>query len=81
MGTPADRLNLGVTWDTAAWRVAAVSYTRGSLDNHLFKNDPAGCASVFADGADAPGGCRLASFTTVDMSVLTRRPTRPRCSA
>lgn len=70
MGTPADRLTLGATWEMGPWRVAAVSNTRASLSNKLFKNDPAGCASAFADGTDAPGGCKLASFTTVDMSLL-----------
>jgi iron complex outermembrane receptor protein len=70
MGTPADRLSLGATWEMGPWRVAAVSNTRASLSNKLFKDDPAGCASLFANGNDAPGGCKLASFTTVDMSVL-----------
>ena len=76
MGTPADRLQLGATWEMGPWRVAAVSNTRGSLDNHFFKNDPAGCASTFANGDDAPGGCRLASFTTVDMSLLWKATTK-----
>jgi iron complex outermembrane receptor protein len=70
MGTPADRLTLGATWEMGPWRVAAVSNTRASISNTLFKNDPAGCASAFADGSEAPGGCKLASFTTVDMSLL-----------
>jgi iron complex outermembrane recepter protein len=69
MGTPADRVNLGATWEQGGWKVAGVLNYRGSMDNTLFKNDPAGCASTFADGSDAPAGCKIASFTTVDLSV------------
>ena len=38
------------------------------MENKNFKNDPAGCASFFADGSEAPAGCRLGSFTTVDIT-------------
>ena len=69
IGTPADRVNLGATWERGAWRVAANLNYRASLENKLFKNDPAGCASVFADGSDAPNGCRIGSFTTVDLTA------------
>jgi iron complex outermembrane receptor protein len=27
------------------------------------------CASQYANGSDAPGNCRLASFTTIDLSA------------
>ena len=69
MGTPADRVNLGATWERGAWRVGANLNFRASMDNKLFKNDPAGCASIFADGSDAPGGCKIGSFTTVDLNA------------
>jgi iron complex outermembrane recepter protein len=69
IGTPADRVNLGATWELGAWRVAANANYRGPLSNKLFKNDPNGCATIFADGSDAPGGCRIASFTTVDLTA------------
>lgn len=69
IGTPADRVNLGATWELGAWRVAANANYRGPLSNKLFKNDPNGCATFFADGSDAPGGCRIASFTTVDLTA------------
>jgi len=69
IGTPADRVNLGATWERGAWRVAANLNYRASLDNKLFKDDPAGCASTFASGADAPAGCRIGSFTTVDLTA------------
>ncbi|MEB0135348.1 TonB-dependent receptor [Actimicrobium sp. CCC2.4] len=68
IGTPADRVNLGASWERDAIRVSTIVNYRGKLDNKLFKNDPAGCASFFADGTDAPSGCKLASFTTVDLS-------------
>ena len=68
MGTPSDRVNLGATWERDAIRVSTIVNYRGKLDNKLFKNDPAGCASTFADGTDAPNGCKLASFTTIDMT-------------
>jgi iron complex outermembrane receptor protein len=69
MGTPDDRVNLSATWERETIRVAAVANYRGSISNTLFKNDPDGCASVFANGDDAPGNCRLASFTTVDLTA------------
>jgi iron complex outermembrane recepter protein len=69
MGTPADRANFGVTWEQGAWRVGAIANYRAAIDNVLFKGDPNGCASHFADGSNAPAGCRISSFTTVDLSL------------
>jgi iron complex outermembrane receptor protein len=66
-GTPDDRANFRIGWDRNDWRVSFNVNYRGKLDNTLFKNDPDGCASHFADGSDAPGGCKLASFTTFDL--------------
>jgi iron complex outermembrane receptor protein len=68
MGTPDNRVNLGATWELGSWRVSTIANYRGSISNKLFKDDPAGCASALADGTEVPGGCRLASFTTVDLS-------------
>lgn len=68
MGTPADRLNFGATWELDKVRVSATVNYRGKLDNTLFKNDPDGCASHYADGTDAPNGCKIKSFTTVDLT-------------
>ncbi|MEO9200401.1 MAG: TonB-dependent receptor [Antricoccus sp.] len=67
IGTPADRVNFGAAVDTGPFRIGANLNYRASIENKNFKNDPNGCASIFADGSDAPGGCRLASFTTVDL--------------
>ncbi len=68
IGTPDDRVNLGATWDLAPWRLSAVVNYRAPIKNVLFKDDPDGCASHFADGRDAPNGCRIASFTTLDLT-------------
>lgn len=69
MGTPDDRVNLGATWERDALKVSTMINYRGAIDNTYFKNDPSGCASVFADGTDAPNGCKLKSFTTVDLTL------------
>jgi iron complex outermembrane receptor protein len=67
IGTPDNRVNLRGTWERSNIRVTANVNFRGKIDNTLFKNDPAGCASHFANGNDAPGDCELSSFTTVDL--------------
>ncbi|ATQ74607.1 hypothetical protein CR152_08800 [Massilia violaceinigra] len=69
IGTPDDRVNFRLSWERAAWRVSANVNYRGDLKNTLFKNDPAGCASHFANGDPAPANCELPSFTTVDLTV------------
>ena len=69
IGTPDDRVNVGATWERHAWRVSATVNYRGKLDNTVFKNDPDGCATHFANGDDAPSGCKLSSFMTVDMTA------------
>lgn len=68
MGTPADRVNLGATWEQGSWRVSGIVNYRASMENKLFKDDPDGCASHFANGDDAPAGCKIGSFTTLDVS-------------
>lgn len=68
VGTPADRVNLGASWSRGDWNLAASLNYRAALSNKLFKDDPDGCSAHFADGSDAPTGCRIASFTTVDLS-------------
>jgi iron complex outermembrane recepter protein len=68
-GTPADRVNMRFGWDRENLRVSANVNYRGVLENRFFRGDPSGCAVTFANGADAPNGCELASFTTVDLVV------------
>ena len=69
IGTPADRVNLGLSWDRGPLKIAANVNYRASLENKNFKDDPDGCASSYANGDDAPGGCKIASFTTVDLTA------------
>jgi iron complex outermembrane receptor protein len=44
---------------------AIVNYI-GGMDNVGFEGDV--CANEFADGTEAPNGCKIPSFTTVDLS-------------
>ena len=69
IGTPADRINFGASYELGAWRLAAITNYRAAIQNRNFKDDPAGCASHYADGSDAPAGCKIKSFTTVDLTA------------
>lgn len=69
IGTPDDRVNFRLSWERDVWKVSANVNFRGNIKNTFFKNDPEGCASHFADGADAPNGCELPSFTTMDLTL------------
>ena len=67
-GTPKDKVSLAAGWDYDAWSLAATANYRGKMKNVLFEGDL--CASQLANGTPAPNaGCRLGSFTTVDMSA------------
>ena len=74
IGTPKDRINLGATWDIGDWTVSGVANYRGKFDNTVPYSSGSGdeCAAVFANGDDAPGGCEIPSFTTVDLSANWR---------
>ena len=65
-GTPADKANLGASLERGPFRIGANVQYRASIENRNYKGEP-GCGSSFADGSDAPAGCRIASFTTVDL--------------
>ena len=69
IGTPKDRLNFSVNWEQGSWNVTGIVAYRGKLDNVLFKNDPAGCASSLANGTDSPSGCAVKSFASVDLNL------------
>ncbi|TFW17532.1 TonB-dependent receptor [Massilia arenosa] len=67
-GTPKDKIALSATWDRGDWSVTALANYRADMKNVAFAGDL--CASKFADGTPAPNkDCRLASFTTVDLSA------------
>ncbi|HVI57583.1 MAG TPA: TonB-dependent receptor [Luteimonas sp.] len=69
IGTPKDRINFGATWDIGDWSVSGVANYRGKFDNVAPYSVGSGCAAVFADGDDAPGGCEIPSFYTIDLSA------------
>ncbi len=67
IGTPRDRVSFTSGWENGPWRVGLSANYRGSLSATNFKNDPAGCATSFPSGAEAPTGCRVGSFITFDL--------------
>ena len=65
-GTPKNKGNLTASWDIDQFNLTTAVNYRDSMKNVKFEGDL--CASKLADGTPAPSGCRLASFTTVDLS-------------
>ena len=72
IGTPKDRINLGATWDIGDWTVNGVANYRSSFENTVPYSSGPGCGATFANGDDAPGGCEIPSFYTVDLSANWR---------
>jgi iron complex outermembrane receptor protein len=72
IGTPEDRINLGATWDIGAWTFNGVANYRASFDNVGPFSIGSGCAASFANGDDAPSGCEIPSFYTIDLSANWR---------
>ncbi len=73
IGTPKDKANFGVTWDVSDFSVSSVVNWRTSMMNTaervtLVSSADENCASHFADGTNAPRGCSLGSFYTIDLS-------------
>jgi iron complex outermembrane receptor protein len=66
IGSPRDRVSFYATWEIAQWRLGANVNYRGSMTNKVEQS--AGCEQQTADGADFPGGCKVKSFTTADIS-------------
>ncbi|MBB3223546.1 TonB-dependent receptor [Pseudoduganella umbonata] len=74
IGTPDDRINLGLTWDRGPLRLSGVVNHRGKFDNTENKQAEE-CAfhfSAAAGGGDAPTGCKISSFTTLDLTAKYR---------
>lgn len=69
-GTPADRGVLTFDWERGPIGFTTRINYVGAMKNVESKNDYDinGCLTVFADGSDAPAGCRIPSFTWVDVS-------------
>lgn len=68
IGSPKDRISFSSTWDFGNYRLGANVNYRGPMDNKFEQSDTE-CAQTLASGSDFPGGCKLASFTTLDVSA------------
>jgi iron complex outermembrane receptor protein len=67
-GTPKEKISVVAAWDWNALNVTATANYRSAMKNVLFEGDL--CASQLANGSPAPNAdCRLASFTSVDLSA------------
>ncbi|WP_048442028.1 TonB-dependent receptor [Caenimonas sp. SL110] len=67
IGSPRNRIQFATTWEMGPWRLGANVNHRGGLSNTFERSDTS-CAQHLANGDDFPGGCKLKSFTTVDLS-------------
>jgi iron complex outermembrane recepter protein len=67
MGSPKDRVSFAASWERGPLRLGANVNYRGSMSNKLEQADTE-CAQHLLSGADFPAGCRLGSFTTLDVS-------------
>ena len=67
IGSPKDRISFNATWDMGQWRLGTNVNFRGSMSNTLEKSDTT-CAQSLLNGADFPAGCKVKSFTTLDLS-------------
>jgi len=66
-GTPKNKMNLNASWDYRDWNVAGIVNHRSSMDDTFFAGGP--CAAVLANGQPGTNNCKIASFTTLDMST------------
>lgn len=67
-GMPKNRASLGLTLDRPTWSVTVTANYVGSFANKETADDTA-CLNHYANGDDAPGGCRIGSFTTYDLAA------------
>ena len=67
IGTPKDKVNVALSWDIGAFGLTGLVNWRSSMKNTADK-DSSECLTHFADGSDAPNGCRIPSFWTLDLS-------------
>ncbi|HUH90812.1 MAG TPA: TonB-dependent receptor, partial [Lysobacter sp.] len=67
IGTPKDPINLGATWEFNDFSVSGLANYIGSFKNITSESDDF-CANSFADGTDAPRGCEIPSFYSIDLS-------------
>lgn len=67
IGSPKDKISFAATWDMGHWRLGANVNYRGSMSNKFEQSDT-GCAQTLLNGTDYPAGCKVKSFTTLDVS-------------
>ena len=67
IGSPKDRLSFAATWEAGQWRLGANVNYRGSMKNTPEQSDP-NCFDTLANGSDFPPGCKVKSFSTLDIS-------------
>ena len=67
MGSPKDRISVAASWDMGQWRLGANVNYRGPMSNKLEQSDTE-CAQTLLNGSDFPSGCKVKSFTTLDVS-------------
>jgi iron complex outermembrane receptor protein len=67
IGSPRDRITVSGTLDAGPWRAGMNISYRGSMSNKFEQSDTT-CAQTTLNGQDFPSGCRVKSFTTVDIS-------------
>ena len=67
IGSPRDRISFAATWDMNQWRLGANVNYRGPMSNKFEQSDT-DCAQSLLNGADFPTGCKVKSFTTLDIS-------------
>jgi iron complex outermembrane receptor protein len=67
IGTPKDKVVASLGWDLGPFGLTGIVNWRSSMKNTSDK-DSSECLATFADGSDAPNGCRIPSFWTLDLS-------------
>ena len=68
IGTPKNKANFGATWEMGQFAISSVVNWRDSLRN-VSEASETECANGFANGEDAPAGCELDDFYTIDLSA------------
>ncbi|MHC9085727.1 TonB-dependent receptor [Luteimonas sp. RIT-PG2_3] len=67
IGTPKNKANFAATWEMDRFSLSGLVNWRDSMRNVSAAAETE-CANGFANGDDAPSGCELASFYTIDLS-------------
>jgi iron complex outermembrane recepter protein len=68
IGSPRDKVSLATSWNMGALTAGLNVNYRGGFSNKLEQSEE-GCDQTLLNGADSPTGCRVKSFTTVDLTA------------